>query len=71
MFVTGRIIVLTYIYTVNEKSYRVQNGRDLDMKPRLATSLNVKIDVSYGLIDLLYDIPPCVLPPSFDLSWLG
>jgi hypothetical protein len=30
---------------VNEKSYRMQNGRDLDLKPRLATSLNVKIDV--------------------------
>ncbi|KAI9288404.1 hypothetical protein BC943DRAFT_316450 [Umbelopsis sp. AD052] len=32
------------INLLNEKSYRVQNTRELDMKPRLATSLNVKID---------------------------
>ncbi|KAM3583073.1 plasma membrane localization protein, variant 2 [Umbelopsis sp. WA50703] len=32
------------INLLNEKSYRVQNGRDIDLKPRLATSLNVKLD---------------------------
>lgn len=32
------------INLLNEQSYRVQNGRDIDLKPRLATSLNVKID---------------------------
>ncbi|GAB5593003.1 plasma membrane localization protein [Umbelopsis nana] len=36
------------INILNEKSYRVQSGRDVDLKPRLATSLNVKIDADHN-----------------------
>jgi hypothetical protein len=63
-------IYLTVRYLVNEKSYRVQNGRDIDLKPRLATSLNVKLDVSIETVSLIVKTKLRTLKCSF-LSLLG